>query len=565
MMAQKSTRRTRARRKADEMEQSYRRVSSRGKYQKKKKKRSDKPSATVTVCVAVIVIAAIAAGCVYLYHVDQSGIIADNVTVAGVNVGGMTQTEAIRAVTEATKDTYTQTAMTVTVLESQIQISPVVSGASLNVRAAVRAAFRHGQSGDIIDISPYLNLNESAIKEALNELGDKYSSTLSQTTYEVTGTAPDQVLVVQLGVPEYGLDMNLLYQQVLETYSANVFSMESSCGMIEPEPLDLKSILADYYIAPVDASFDKDTFEVTAGIDGYGFDLDKARKTLEESAYGSTVRIPFTSIPPQITADTLASTLYKDTLATFTATAESETNRDTNLRLACEAINGMVINPGEVFSYNNALGERTAAKGYKPGPSFVNGKETSTIGGGICQVSSALYYCALTADLDIRVRENHGYAVSYVPLGMDAAVSWGSLDFCFANNTNFPIRIEASADGGTTTVTLVGTDEKDYYVELEYEVLATYSYDTTYQTMSADNSGGYRNGDYITEPHTGYSIKTYRCKYNKETNERISKDEEDASYYNKCDAVICVISGESSNPSQGIGNGGVTDADGALP
>ena len=558
-MAQKNARSTRARREVEQMEQSYRRVASRGKYQKKKK-RNEKASTVTTVCIAALIIIAIIVGSVFLYNADQKGVIAENVTVAGVNVGGMTQAEAISAITEATRNTYSTTPITITVLDSQIQITPAVSDVSLNVKAAVKAALRHGKSGENFDVSAYLKLNESAIKEALNELGAEYSSTLSQSTYEVTGTAPDQVLVVKLGVPEYGLDMNALYQQVLQAYSQNIFTVEGQCGMIEPQPIDLQAILDKHYIPPVNATFDPDTYEVVEGVDGYGFDIEKAKQTLADAAYGSTVQIPFTNIHPEVTAQMLSESLYKDTLATYTATYESEKNRDTNLRLACEAINGMVINPGQVFSYNNALGERTTAKGYKPGPSIENGKTTTTIGGGICQVSSALYNCALLADLDIRTRENHGYAVSYVRLGMDAAVSWGSLDFCFANNTNYPVRIEATAEGGSTTVTLVGTDEKDYYVEMEYEVLATFGYETTYQTMTANNAGGYANGDYITEPHTGYSIKTYRCKYNKETKELISKDEEDASYYNKCDAVICVISGGVSDPFQGIGNGGVSDA-----
>ena len=562
-MAQK-TRRSRSRREYDEIEQSYRRVSSKGKY-RKKKKRSDKPSAAAITCIALLIITAIIAGGIYLYHTEQTGIIPEDVMVAGVNVGGMTQSEAIQAVTAATKDTYQYNDMIVSVLDSKVTITPSVSDASLNVRSAVKAAYRHGKAGEAVDISPYLGLNEVAIKEALNVLGEKYSSTLTQTTYEITGTAPNQVLIVKLGVPEYGLDMNLLYQQVLHAYSANTFTTEGTCGEIKPEPLDLEAILADYYIAPIDATFDKKTFEIIEGKDGYGFDIETANKTLRDSAYGSTVEIPFTNIPPSITANSLSASLYKDTLATFTATAsESDADRNVNLKLACEAINGLVINPGDVFSYNNALGERTSQRGYKPGPSFANGKTVKTIGGGICQVSSALYYCAMMADLDIRLRENHGYAVDYVPLGMDAAVSWGSLDFCFANNTKYPIRIEAVADGSATTVTLLGTDEKDYYVEMQYEVLATYSYDTKYESMAAGNSDGYRDGDFIIEPHTGYSVKTYRCKYNKVTKELISKEDEDASYYNKCDAVVCVISG-SSNPSQGIGGGGVTEADGALP
>ena len=563
MQTKRTKRRTRARREDAEIERAYRSASRGGKYQKRKKRRSGKTSATATTCIALLILAAIICGCIYIFNAGQKGVIADGITIAGVDVGGLTQSEAIRAVNQATKDTYKKTPMSVTVLETQIQIDPKVSNASLNVRKAVRAAFT-SDSEAVVDITKFLNLDEDAIKEELQILGAKYSSTLSQSKYEVTGTAPNQVLIVNLGTPEYGLDMNALYQKVLDAYNNNVFAVTGECGQIIPEPVDLQGILDKYYVAPIDATFDKKTFSVVEGVDGYGYDVAEAEKKLADAGYGSTVEIKFSSIPPKVTAQSLTDSLYKDTLSTLTATSESEPDRDTNLRLACEAINGVVINPGEVFSYNNALGERTSARGYKPGPSYANGKTTTTIGGGICQVSSCLYNCVLLADLEIINRRNHSFTVDYVKLGLDAAVSWGTLDFRFKNNTDLPIRIEASAEGGVTTVSLIGTDTKDYYVEMEYDVLSTLAYETTYQTLPSDNKDGYKNGDYIIEPHTGYSVQTYRCKYNKETKERISREKEDGSYYQKCDAVVCVIEG-SSGSSQGIGNGSVTDSDGRLP
>lgn len=540
---------------------------------KKKKKHSGKNrNAIVFCCIAVILIAAaLFIGYAYISDASQ-GTILENVSIAGVDVGGMTQAQAIEAV-NTVADSYTQNAMVVHVLDSQISISPETSDARLNVKAAVKAAYKYGRSGSAakrqeeqstalnegyaVDLSTHLNLNTDKLKAALDELGSKYSSTLSQSTFEVTGTAPEQKLVVNLGVPEYGLDMEVLFQQVLDAYSANVFEVTGQIGMIEPDEIDLAGILEQYYVAPVDAYFDTENYKIVDGIDGYGFDIDDAKKTLSAAAYGTTVEIPFTSISPEVTTQSLTSTLYKDQLATFTATYTSDEDRNTNLRLACEAINGIVIYPGQTFSYNEALGERTAQRGYKPGPSYYDGKTVDTIGGGICQVSSCLYYCAMTADLEILTRSNHIYAVSYMPLGMDAAVSWGSLDFRFKNTTNNPIRIDAVSDGGSTTVSIMGTDDRDFYVKMEYEVLATYAYSTTYQTMSAGNSEGYKDGDYITEPHTGYTVQTYRCKYSKDTDELLSKDKEDASYYSKCDAVVCVIGG--SGGSQGIGNGGVTE------
>lgn len=544
---------------------SSRQKSSSGKYSSRKKKRRSGGYSPFLAALVVLIVIALALGGIYLYYDSQNGTIAEGVTLLGVNIGGMTQAEAIYAVNAAVNETYDARNMVITVLDSEVQIKPAVSKVSINVRAAVKDAFRHNSPNYQIDIAQYLSVNEKAVRSALNELGDKYSSTLSQTTYEVTGTAPNQVLVVKLGVPEYALDMNQLYDQVLDAYANSTFYVKGECGLINPEALDLQKILNQYYVEPVDAALDYETFEVIEGKDGYGFDLELAQKKLDEANFGDTVEIRFSSIQPQVTTEGLKSSFYRDTLATYTAKYDSEENRDTNLRLACEAINGITLYPGESFSYNKALGERTEARGYKPGPSFAGGKTVETIGGGICQVSSALYYCAMKADMGIGSRENHGYAVSYVPLGMDAAVSWGSLDFTFVNTSTLPIRINASASGGNVTVSIIGTDNRDYYVELMYEVLSTEAYETVYQTYPANNPDGYESGAYIIEPHTGYSVQTYRCKYDKETNNLISQENEAASYYAKSDAVICVIEGNSTDQEQGIGNGGVTEADGALP
>lgn len=570
-MANKTSSRSRAKRQQDELETAYHKKS------RKKAKKSNRAAAVVAISFAVIaIVLCVAAGYIYFMNAELDGMILENVTVAGVDVGGMTQADAINAVRNATADTYSKTPMVVKVLESQAEI-PVSHVGSLDVAGAVKAAYKFGnsgsqskrqeqqqiamQSGYTVDITPYLKLDETAIRDILNKLGANYSSTLSQSSYEVTGSAPNQTLVVNLGVPEYGLDLNKLYDQVLDAYSRNVFFVEGVCGMIEPDPIDLESINSKYYIAPTDASFDTKTFEVIEGVDGYGLDIEAAQKALTEAAYGTTVEIPFSAIKPEVTAEKLSAKLFRDQLATYTAKHNSDSDRDTNLRLACEAINGMVLYPGDVFSYNDALGERTAERGYKLGPSYAGNQTVMTYGGGICQVSSALYHCTLVAELETLVRENHSFAPAYMPLGMDAAVSWGSMDFRFRNSSDYPVRIEASATDGSVTVALMGTNEKDYYIELEYETISEEDYSVSYKTMAADNAEGYKDGDYITEPYKGYQVKTYRCKYNSETKELISRDFIDQSVYKKRDGVICRIEGNSS----GIGGGAISDSDGALP
>ncbi len=585
-MKEKNNSRFRSKAETDELERAYRNMtgsSRRGRTSKK----TNRTAAIIATCIALIaIVIGVAAGWIYFEKADMNGIILQNITVAGVDVGGMTQAQAIDAV-KANSTAYSTTPMTVTVLDSSVQIPTKYVG-KLDIRGAVRAAYKFGNSGSqeererqqqiardegyVVDLAPYLDLDSEEIRKTLADLGIHYSSTLSQSTYEVVGNAPDQKLIVNLGVPEYGLDLNALYQDVVNAYSHFTFSVTGECGMIAPEPVDLESILSGYYIAPVDATFDPKTFEIVEGKDGYGFDVESAKTKLQEAKYGTTVEIPFTAIPPKITAKELSDTLYRDTLSTYTAASASDANRDTNLRLACEAINGMILMPGEAFSYNDALGERTEAKGYRPGRSYSGNETVETIGGGICQVSSALYYCALVADLEILVRDNHGFATTYMPLGMDATVSWGSIDFRFKNNMDHPIRIEASASGGNTTVTLVGTDTKDYYVKMEYETLNTYNYAISYKTLSSNNPEGYKDGDYITEPYTGYDVKTYRCKYSKETDELLFRNFEDESKYRSRDGVVCKIEGSAESEVgsgdvelPGIGGGVITDGPGALP
>lgn len=133
-----------------------------------------------------------------------------------------------------------------------------------------------------------------------------------------------------------------------------------------------------------------------------------------------------------------------------------EVNRSHNLATAVAAINASAVAPDEVFSYNNTVGEITAAKGYRDANVIVNGKFEPGLGGGVCQVSSTLYNACLLAGLNIVERHNHALSVAYVPLGLDATVANGSQDFRFKNNTGFPIYIRALVSGGKLTINIYG-------------------------------------------------------------------------------------------------------------
>ena len=142
------------------------------------------------------------------------------------------------------------------------------------------------------------------------------------------------------------------------------------------------------------------------------------------------------------------------------------------------------------------------------------------------------------------------YPSSYVPIGLDATVSWGYLDFKFKNNTDYPIRIEASGGKGTVNVTFYGTDDKDYYVKLDSAILETYSPETEYKDFPYDNEEGYKDGDVIDKGHTGYRAVSYRIKYSKADDSLISKDVEAYSSYRKTNKIVARVEAPPPPPTE---------------
>mgnify|MGYP003301847625 CR=1 FL=1 len=565
-MANEPKRQTRAQKEAAAKTGSSTRRRSGGRYSKPRQ--GPGAGAIAAICLATVaIVAGLIVGCIYILNHDKDdGLILENVSIAGVDVGGMTKEVARYAVEAATEKT-SQKNMVIRVGENQVEISPSESGVRLDIPAAIEAAYAYGRTGTSsqqqeeqmnalrngysVPTDAYMTLNKDAIQAEINDLGTNYSSTLKQSSYEITGTLPSLLesseetegltLVITLGTPEYALDLDDLYAQVLAAYGSNTFLVEADCPAITPDPIDLEAIWNQYYVAPVDAVMEEGTFTVHEASYGYGFDLDLAKAALNDAAYGETVEIPFQRIPPEVLSESLSGVLYRDVLGTYTASSASDPNRDVNLDLACKAINGIVLYPGDRFSYNEALGERTESNGYKPGASYSGNETVYTVGGGICQVSSSLYYCALVADLEIMERECHAFAPSYMPLGVDATVNWGTLDFRFRNNTDHPIRIEANAEDSYVTVVLRGTDDKDYYVEMDYVILDEYQWETVEKILEEDNEDGYEDGDVIYNGWMGYSVDTYKYKYDKETDELLYCELESHSEYSKRDKTICKI------------------------
>ena len=508
-----------------------------------KKKR---PVVTVIVTVAVLLaVAAGALGAMFYFNnggplfITSNSTLESGVTIADVSIGGMTKEEAVAAVTAAIGDLYTTQTMTVTIQDQTLEIAPSVSAVDPDIERAVRDAFTCGTEKNPqlqLDILPYLNLNDEAIRSKIQEVAQFFPTEGTQSSWEIVQKDGTEVLTITLGTDFYNFDADVLHSQIMDAYRTRQFAVEYDCNQLNVSSIDLDAIYAENCIEMVNAELDLETLEVSQSVAGYSFDLEAAKEALSKAEPGQILEFPFATTEPDMSTETLQSMLFRDELGTCTAYQSSNSNRATNLKLACEALNGIILLPGDTFSYNEALGERTPAKGYKPANSYLGGKTVQTYGGGICQPSSALYYACLHADLEIVQRVCHAYASTYVPLGMDATVDWNGPDYKFRNNTDYPIRIDAKADGGQVIITLMGTDTKDYYVKMEYEVLGVSGWSEVIIEVEPDS--GHYDGEVESTPYTGYSVQSYKLKYNKETDELISREKEAYSGYSKRDRVI---------------------------
>jgi len=187
-----------------------------------------------------------------------------------------------------------------------------------------------------------------------------------------------------------------------------------------------------------------------------------------------------------------------------------QSNRDTNIRLASGKLNGVVLMPGQNFSFNGTVGERTSEGGFKTAPVYKNGGHGVDIGGGICQVSTTLYNASLLGNLTIVSHQNHSMPVAYVPIGRDATVDWGEIDLKLRNDYSFPIVITSSYQPGSLTFRIFGQAQSGMEVKIERNDIHTIRYDTEYQNSSSLKPG---HSVVVTDGKNGHRVKTYRLVY----------------------------------------------------
>lgn len=486
----------------------------------------------------------------------------ENVRIAGVDVGGMTAADAEAAVEQSATAKY-KTPLEIRLPDKTLTLAPEQVAVSIDAAAAVQQAMSYGRMGDAFDaiaakkaaeetpveitLDAALEMNTTYIRQVLQEAAVQAVQPLVQPATKWDHET--NLMTVTVGSDGRTLDIQPLYDAVLTALKSGNLSPISWEYTVEPCGLpDLEAMHKNIHVDATDAYYDAENrvfVEETAGVT---FDLALAKERLAAAEPGSSFGIKVEEVLPAVTKDQLNSEMFGTRLAEQKGPYYAgNTAKATNLKLACEAINGTILNPGDIFSFNGVVGERTKEKGYQPATVYLSGDKTgSDYGGGVCQVASVLYYTTLHLEVKQIERTPHVFTVSYVPLGMDAGIYWDSKqDYRFQNTLNHPIKIQARCDGSNVVITIWGVKENDNYVKMTYQILETYEPELV-EILDEDKPEGYR---VQTEtPVKGYKVHAYRTVY--DANGKVLEKTTIYSNYRKRDDTWIVGPGGQTIPDE---------------
>lgn len=399
---------------------------------------------------------------------------------------------------------------------------------SYNIQDAVDSAYSIGRTGNIISRfnSIFTNSRKTTVIELTYSCDEKYIDDKLDQFYMDT-LLPVQEASLYLGESEVTITSghsgkSIEKQKALEFITSSIKtctggSFDVPEKVTPPSNIDPEKIYEQITLEPQDAKVSVTDNIVSVDIHKRGRKIDKAAliSIINElnNTTDTTKKLPVEFIEPEITASYIDSVLFRDVLSEastrFNTNTVNNANRGVNIRLASAKINGKVLAPGEVFSFNDYVGPRTIEGGYKPAHAYINGKIVDDVGGGICQVSTTLYNSVLFADLETVDRRNHMFTVSYVPLGRDAAVSYGDTDFKFKNNTKWPIKIESSVSkDNKLTFVIRGTNETPgKQIELSHVTVSTTPPPVTYINDPTMEEG---KTVVVNSGMTGYVVDTYK-------------------------------------------------------
>ena len=419
-----------------------------------------------------------------------------NVYVGGIYVGGMTREETRAELDRQLWDKSVSAILTVDLpMDVNFRVDYTRAGANLTAEKAAEAAYRYGHDGSWLenlftylmglfkpeDVSQEeLTLNKSYITKLMNIGIEKYNARMAgYTGYEID--RENSLLVLVKGAGQVEINAEELYAQTAQALLDKQTEMSYTAPETEIAMPDFQAMYEELSAIPADAYYDKETDSIVPEVSGVEFDVEQAKSLWNAAAVTEKVEIPAELLEPEITEESLKALLFRDKLGACTTYYYGSTaSRINNIDLVAQKLNGLVLMPGEEFSYNGYVGQRTEEAGFQYAGAYNNGQVVQEVGGGICQVSSTLYYATMCANLQTLERSCHTFIVTYLPIGLDATVSWPGPDFKFKNDRDYPIKILAwtEQENKSLTIEIWGSNIDGTYVEPKSSWWAVY--DKTY-------------------------------------------------------------------------------------
>ena len=465
---------------------------------KKEKKQKESKIKICIIVLSVLAILLLVFSTIFAIINIKSDKITKNISIMGIDVSELTREEATAKLKDVC-DTRISTDIVLKHNDESYVLPPEQIDVSYDIDDAVEEAYMIGRSGNIFEnnfalisqkfnkqnVDLKLNYSEDLLKTVVPQMNENFADGIKEASYTIEGstlkiTAPKNGYVVKYD------DLKTLIVNRLSAIDFSEDTIEIPVETGEANPVDIDKIHTEIYKEPVDATFSKNPYKITASETGLDFKISvddaKALITGDKDEYSIPLKVTY----PKVTTNSIGMEAFPDLIATYSSSyGTSSANRANNIALAASKINGKILMPGETFSYNGTVGRRTLAAGFREAGAYSNGQVTSEVGGGICQVSSTLYNSVLRANLEIVERTNHMFQVGYVPIGTDATVSWGAPDFKFKNNRNYAIRIVATTSGRNVRIAIYGLkQDNDYDVEIQSYRTGTINYRTTYTNDS---------------------------------------------------------------------------------
>lgn len=480
---------------------------------------------------------------------SNSDEILSGVTCAGYDLSGMTVDEASSVLSDAVSSSSKKT-LTIKTDDDSFTATYSDLGVSFNCAETANNAYSYGHSGFFKSIIPSLRSIfgfETKIELVSTINNRMFNKIMSENTdydisVESTFVLEDNAIKVTNGKSAYTVNPVKARDELSFMMKNLDFStLTLTKAYIDPIPLDIQTIIEDYSNEPKDASYQRNEngeIYVTPGNDQVIVDKKEALEIINShTAEGETYSIPAKVNFASYTSSELEEALFRDTLSSYTTSySTSDANRSHNVALAAKSLDGKILLPGESLSYNDTLGKRTAEAGYKMAGAYANGQTVQEYGGGICQVSSTLYNAVLLANLKVDSRTCHMFKVAYVPLGRDATVDYGTVDFVFSNDTPYPIKLSCITTPSKQVIcNISGTKTENFTVTLEMTDYSTVPFSTKTEEDSEMPEG--------TEKYTEKGSDGARCKIYRVVSvdgKEVSRTLESSSYYMPHNAVLVV-------------------------